>query len=58
MKKILNLLITLAVVALLSGVAQAQQEPAPANVPDAGTTASLLALALGGLTLARRFVRR
>lgn len=54
MKQILNILILSAVVALMSGVAQAT----PAiRVPDAGTTSSLMALALGGLTILRRFVR-
>ena len=57
MKKILNLLIALAVVALVTGVAHAQETPAPTAVPDAGTTASLMALAFGGLTILRRFVR-
>lgn len=53
MKKTLNILIALTVVALMSGVAQAT----PVTVPDVGSTTPLLALALGGLTILRRFVR-
>jgi len=53
MKQTLTLLIALTVVALMSGVAQAS----PTSVPDAGTTSSLMILALGGLTVLRRFVR-
>jgi len=55
MKNILNLLILLTLGALMSGVALAA--PPVGSVPDAGTTSSLLAIALGGLTLLRRFVR-
>jgi hypothetical protein len=55
MKQILNALTVLTLVALMSGVAQAV--PTTADVPDAGSTASLMALAFGGLTVLRRFVR-
>ncbi len=53
MKTILNLLTGLTLVSLMTATASAQR----IDVPDAGTTSALMMLALGGLTVLRRFVR-
>ena len=56
MRKTLQILTLLTVGALMTGIASAQSLNGN-NVPDAGSTYSLLALALGGLTVLRRFFR-
>jgi VPDSG-CTERM motif len=51
-------LIVLAMVfAALAGVAQAGQVVITGRVPDAGTTSTLMGIALAGLVAIRRFVR-
>lgn len=57
MKKILTVSLLVAVVTMMSGVAQAAVIPPTNNVPDAGSTSALVALALSGLTILRRYVR-
>ena len=54
MKKILTVLMLGAIIALMSGVASATPSTA---VPDPGTTSSLVAIALGGMAVIRRFLR-
>jgi hypothetical protein len=53
MKQVLNIATVLALLALLTATASAR----PVVMPDAGSTSILLAAALGGLTVVRRFVR-
>ena len=55
MKKITTSIIALAMFVALTGVAQAN--PVTNNVPDAGTTSSLMGIALAGLAIVRRFIR-
>lgn len=57
MKKTLTILTILTVVALMTSIAGAQSINNPVTVPDAGSTYSLMTLALGGLTVLRRFFR-
>jgi hypothetical protein len=54
MKKIITSILAVAIFVALTGVAQATQV---GNVPDAGTTSTLLGIAVGGLAIVRRFVR-
>jgi len=55
MKKIITSTIAIAIFVSLTGVAQAGQVTHP--VPDAGTTSSLLGIALAGLAVVKRFIR-
>ena len=57
MKKTLTILTILTVVTLMTSIAGAQSINNPVTVPDAGSTYSLMTLALGGLTVLRRFFR-
>jgi hypothetical protein len=54
MKRILNLSILIAIIALSTGVANAQ---ATHDIPDPGTTSALVMVGLAGLVILRRFIR-
>jgi len=54
MKKLVTFSIVVTVFAALTGTVQACEID---QVPDAGTTSSLMGIALAGLAIVRRFIR-
>ncbi|MFO1488243.1 MAG: VPDSG-CTERM sorting domain-containing protein [Verrucomicrobiota bacterium] len=55
MKKSITSLFVITLFVALTGVAQATPVTAP-SVPDAGSTASLIAIGVGALAMIRRYV--
>jgi len=55
MKKIIISIIAVTIFVSLTGAVQAGQ--VTGRVPDAGTTSSLMGIALAGLAIVRRFIR-
>jgi hypothetical protein len=52
-----NLGLLILAVVMVTGTSQAFGPPPPPSLPDAGSTALMTSLALGGLALVRRFIR-